>query len=508
MTPTVSHGDVERLRALVLERLGPRVDDRHLGTLAELLRERVAASGAVSAADWLRRASAERGAGPELRALAARLTVGETYFFRNPAQFRALVDVVVPDRMAAQASARRLRFLSAGCATGEEPYSIAATLRDGPWDLRGWSVEIVGADVNPVALARARTGRYREWALRATPAAVRDRHFRRAGRDYQLDDAVRGMVTFRSGNLAYEQDDLLAGPGFDAVFCRNVIMYFAPAAQRAALARLMAAPLPGGYLFLGEAESAGGPTPLLELCDSHGTFYYRRAAASERSRAGPGATHPPPRVPATDSASAPAPPPPSATSLAPPPSPPSSASSPLVPEPESTSPAGGDDPFADVLALLREERFDEALAALDGRAAAVATGRNAALLRAATLALRGDLGRARRICRDLLERDESDAEAHYVAALCSENLGDPEEARAAYDRASRLAPRFALAWLHRGLFAKRSGDRRSARADLRRAQALLPAEDDRRIVLFGGGFGRAALLRLCEAQVADCGEAP
>src|SRR5690606_19538055 len=148
-------------------------------------------------------------------------------------------------RMRAQALTRRLSVLSAGCASGEEPYSLAMTLFDLLSD-PSWSFSVRALDINPVALKKARQGRYSTWAFRETAPQVQARWFKPDGRDFILNDVVRNAVTFEECNLAAENGDVWRPHSYDAIFCRNVLMYFSPEQARKVMARMSRALVPGG----------------------------------------------------------------------------------------------------------------------------------------------------------------------------------------------------------------------------------------------------------------------
>lgn len=261
--------DVERFCAVVTRRLGFRIDDARLDALADVLM-RMAAKERTPRSLLTR---LEAGAHDDLRALAEAVTVPETYFFRNVDQFRAFRELVVPGRLAARGPARELRVLSAGCASGEEAYSIAIALRElgvAP----SIPTTIMGTDVNPAVLAKAASGRYSPWALRETPAEARGRWFTRDGRDFVLADEVRASVTFHEHNLL-DPEPWPVG-SFDVVFWRNVMMYFTPEAASRVITSLTRSLVPGGYLFLGHAETLRGISNEFHLRSSHDTFYYQR----------------------------------------------------------------------------------------------------------------------------------------------------------------------------------------------------------------------------------------
>jgi chemotaxis protein methyltransferase CheR len=491
---------VERFRAAVAHHLGLHVDSARQQALAEVLDRRLAATGLPAAeyVAWLRRV----GASGELVALALELTVPETYFFRNRDQFRALTEVALPARAAARAGERRLSLLSAGCASGEEAYSLAIVAREAVDT--SWAVSVLGADVNPAMLEKAARGRYSPWALRETPPERQQRWFVPDGRDFRLVDAARTGVRFEAHNLAHDDATLWQPESYDVVFFRNVLMYFTPEHARAAIARVTGALKPGGYLFLGHAETLRGLSNAFHLRHTHETFYYQLREAPERVPIAPLATSER-HLTAIDVAAVVD----------------DSASwieairraserIESLTEPRrrvATTPAtpAGPPPrpwdLALALELLREERFADAIALVRGLPAEAARDPDVLLLAAALYTHGGQLADAEEACARLLEVDELSAGAHYLIALCREGAGDRIRAEHHDQIAVYLDPGFAMPHLHLGLLARRAGDRTTARRELEQAALLLQREESARLILFGGGFGREALVALCRTEL-------
>ncbi|MGA8709242.1 MAG: protein-glutamate O-methyltransferase CheR [Steroidobacteraceae bacterium] len=445
----------------------------------------------------------------ELRALAQTLTVAETYFFRNSNQFRAFREVALPERWQAQIDPKRLRILSAGCASGEEAYSIAIAAQEALGDLAR-DVSIRAVDLNPVVLDRAKRARYSSWALRETLPEVRERWFRPDGQGLVvLDPAIRGAVNFEEGNLIDEDAPLWRSGAYDIIFCRNVLMYFAPDVMQAVVTRLSGALTAGGYLFLGHAETLRGISQDFHLCHTQDTFYYRLKETTERAgtrlhekaavlgmhSASPNSRSPfAPLVQGTDAwadvihraterirALRPAPP----------------LAAQAIPE------ASGK--LALALDLLRRERYVEALALVQALPAESTRDPDVRLLHALLLTHSLELGEAERLCEQLLADDDLNAGAHYLLALCRERAGDCPGAVEHDQYAAYLDPGFAMPRLHLGLLARRNRDGALARRELSQALVLLQREDPSRLLLFGGGFNRETLLALCRAELQSCG---
>jgi chemotaxis protein methyltransferase CheR len=501
--------ELERFRGVVERRFGLRYDDSRLGHLAEVLDRRLKATR-ESAGAYLGRLDQRFGAAEEARLLAVELTVSETYLFRNIEQFLALRDVALPARMAARAANRRLRMLSVGCASGDEAYSIAMLVRTLS-ELDAWAVSIQGIDISKAALAKAVAARYSTWSLRETPDDLKRRFLRPEGRDFVLDPAIRSMVTFLEQNLVEPDEAFWQSESLDVVFCRNMLMYLAPEAARTVVSRIARSLVPGGFLYLGHAETLRGLSRDFHIRHTHDTFYYQRKEEHETAGLVPvdgddGRPLSEPAVPAADDGSwvesirlaserveALTQVPIAAIALAN-----------LGGVASATGGSGVRSGLVEAVELLRHERFNEAEATLDGVLEGAAKDPDVQLLRAALLVQRGDLPHAEGVCEGILEDDDTNASAHYVMALCREGAGALQSALE-HDRvAIHLDSTFAMPHLHLGLLARRAGDMAGARQELESAIALLQREDPSRILLFGGGFGREALVGVCKAELARC----
>jgi chemotaxis protein methyltransferase CheR len=502
---------IDRFRDAIALRLGLQFDDGKRDFLAEVL---TAQTGLLPASDaaYVARLRAGQATPAETAALAADLTVGETYFYRHPDQFRSLAAALQDWPPSGR---RRFHVLSAGCASGEEAYSLAILLRESLSELSGWDLRVVGIDLNPAALAKAERGRYTAWSLRGLSEDLRHRYFRPAGKEYLLDPYVLSTVTFEQRNLLDDDPDFWRPVAYDAVFCRNVLMYLTPEASRAVVARLTRSLAPGGFLFLGPAETLRGLSNGYHLRHTHDTFYYQRRADGEAGSAlsaeqmgASGAVDAfLPALAGDDSW---------VTAI-------SQASEriarlsrglrlPLPLDRRHESPRGGGasagvssapPDTSTALEMVRQERYGDALVALG----ATRGGRDvdAQLLRAVVLTNSGRVAEAEPLCHDILAGDELNAEARYLLALCREHAGAYPEAAEQDRTAIYLDPQFAMPHLHLGLLGKRTGDREGAQRAFRHALTLFPGEDAGRVLLFGGGFSRDMLVRLCEAEWRLCG---
>lgn len=193
--------------------------------------------------------------GEEFQRLINRVTVNETYFFRDFPQLQSFAEGCLPELVAGcwQVGRQELRLLSAGCATGEEPYTLAIILLEMLEDPSP-AFEIVAMDIDDGVLECARRGRYDRRAVKDVPKRYLERYFDRMGEHFLLRDEVKRRVRFLHGNLSDPRDVERLGAGFDAVFCRNVLIYFDDEARQRVVERFFHMLRPGGYIFLGHAE--------------------------------------------------------------------------------------------------------------------------------------------------------------------------------------------------------------------------------------------------------------
>ena len=507
--------EIECFRGLVAERLGLHFEDSKLDFLADVLRQRMEETGCHLFSAYRKRISSFADERSETGALAEQLTVGETYFFRYREHFQAFAEVVLPNRIQARGGDHRLRILSAGCASGEEPYSLAILLRERFPELESWDVEIRGFDVNAAMVGKALRARYSPWSLRETPNNLRQKYFRGHDRDFQLDEALRSAVRFEQRNLVEHDPLFWQRDSFDAVFCRNVTMYLTMDVTRSVVARVAQSLAPGGFLFMGHAETLRAVSHEFHLRHTNETFYYQLREVDEKddAMALPPATaeyssfrRPVPELvepndtwfSAIRRASE------RITSLtqerngmA------VSAPASTIPPAANSRPAVWDRTVA--IELLRREKFSEAMELLRALPAESKTDPDAQLLIAVLLTNGGDLPEAEKVCRHVLNLDELNAGAHYLIALCREHVGDQVGAVQHDQTAAYLDSAFAMPHLHLGLVAKRSADVETARRELGRALPLLDREDASRILFFGGGFTREALVEFCRAELRACG---
>lgn len=210
--------------------------------------------------------------------LLAHLTIGETSFFRNRPQFDALRDQIVPDLVERRSVLRTMRIWSAGCATGEEPYSLAILLRESIPDIDTWHISILATDINPNFLVRAREASYGSWSFRDTPETLRQRYFVAEHGRWRLKSDYRTMVTFTRLNLTEPVYPSITNGtmALDIILCRNVTIYFDEPTTRKVVDRLYRALSPGGWLVVGHAEPQAIIYHQFEVYNFPNTVIYRK----------------------------------------------------------------------------------------------------------------------------------------------------------------------------------------------------------------------------------------
>jgi chemotaxis protein methyltransferase CheR len=219
---------------------------------------------------------------PTFDALIDRLTIGETYFFREPAHFEVVRRLVIPELR--ESSDRFIRVWSAGCSSGEEPYSLAILFEQEGITNR---LHILATDISRHAIAAAQAGRYRPWALRGLDEGTIGRYFRKDGRTFVLDERIRRRVDLRWMNLALaDYPSLQSGVReMDLIFCRNVLIYLNAATIPQVARRLRDSLAPGGWLLTASTdpplEDAEGLTT--QVGDAYVCYRRHREYASQRS---------------------------------------------------------------------------------------------------------------------------------------------------------------------------------------------------------------------------------
>jgi chemotaxis protein methyltransferase CheR len=263
--------EFNRLRELVRAQTGIALSDAKRELLYGRLARRVRKLKLKSFAEYCQ--LVESGAPEELQELTNAITTNLTSFFREDYHFKQLAAEALPQIEAERGSARRMRVWSAGCSTGEEPYSLAITLREALDHLRGWDVKLLATDIDSKVLATASDGIYANDRLKGVSSERAARWFSPVeGRPgfVAASAELKSLITFKQLNLL---DPWPMKGVFDAIFCRNVVIYFDKPTQRTLFDRMAELQAPGGWLFIGHSENLLNLTRRYKLV---GRTVYRR----------------------------------------------------------------------------------------------------------------------------------------------------------------------------------------------------------------------------------------
>lgn len=363
--------------------------------------------------------------GPAWRALILMLTTCETYFFRDRGVFSLLRNTLLPELIERNRTRRSLRIWCAGCATGEEPFSIAMLLDLLLPDPKAWDIAILGTDINEQALARAEEGIYSIWSFRLMDSDLRDTYFKHQHNGWKIADSLRKMVSFQYGNVLEAGQVSLRGSvgDFDLLLCRNVFIYF----EREAVARVMLGfrdlLASEGMLLTGHAELYGHELAGLRQTMYPETMVYKKENQPETPELSlPPAGRPKPERPAS-----------------------------LLPR-SAVAPLGSG-------MVGQSRRFTVGPAASDGEV----NNRDLLQMRAQAHANAGNYAEAQLLCRRVISIDADSPDPFFLLAHVAEAVGNNEEAKQFLKKAIYLQPSFVAAYCELGSLYDKENDEVRAR---------------------------------------------
>jgi chemotaxis protein methyltransferase CheR len=379
----------------------------------------------------------------EMDALIARLTIGETSFFRDPAQFNAIREVILPEILERKQSSKELRIWSAGCATGAEPYSLAIMLANEMADrIEGWKISIHAADLNTSFLRSAADGKFSAWALRSTSDEIKDKCFSKEGRLWSIDPRYKRWISFHRMNLVDGalSMTLTAGGCFDLILCRNVMIYFPPEMNRRLIGQFYQSLEADGWLVVGAAEHNLRDYTAFRIVNATGARLYQKKASPS------GHLVVPPKPTLVHPVEA------------------------VRPKPERTPSS----PRAPDRANIEGLRH---------------------------LADIGDWKNASEYSERFLSQDTLNPDAHFYRALIFENLGDTDASKKALRQAIYLNRQFALAHYYLGLALKRDRAILAAERSFSNVLSVLANMAADAIVTAGTGVTVATLRELAQMHL-------
>ncbi len=439
----------------------------------------------------------------EFKALMNLVTINETSFFRFPQQFEALRDKVIPRILSdrPESAASRFRVWSAGCSTGEEPYTIGMTLLGSELPRLGYECEILGTDVSTNALERAREGVYPARALANLSQNTIQQWFEPAAQGHRPVSDVRGLCEFHYHNLIKEPYPLAFMSGWDVIFCRNVTIYFRMESTRRVVDHFFDALNPGGFLFIGHSETLTSISERFELVEIDGVYLYRKPlpkrpltfseAVAQRKVRATSTTRRPTASPRADAAQ---PTPPRR-----PPRPARSA------EPVVVEGSDADQLVARAHGLLESAQAGEALELATEALALEPANVDAHLVAAFAHADMGHLDDAVAQAHTVLADHPLTAGARYILGIIHQQRGDMDAAllefkRTVYIDRDFVLAHFAIANIHRA-----RGETADACREYQNTLRALYLKPDGQWTAFLGGFRPDLLARTCERSLLECG---
>lgn len=463
----------------------------------------------------------------EFRELLSLITINETSFYRFPGQFEALAGTVLPELVEGRTGGNQvMRLWSAGCSTGEEPYTMAMSWVDSGLEQRGWRAEIMGTDVSTRALAVAKAGLYPSRALLNVSEDVVRRHFVEVDGSYRVAQHVRRLCDFTFHNLIKEPYPLALMGGCDVIFCRNVTIYFRLESTKRVVANLFGSLNEGGYLFIGHSETLGAVSDDFELVEIDGVFVYRKprrtrpthvlhasanspresalptpnarrasqeaAVETTRERAEARASRRAAREAAVEhphSGEAPQPAPEA------PPAEPGSA------------PVAAEDPLTTARRQMAEGRSALALATVEGLLVTDRFNIEAHLVAAHLHADAGHYDQAIAACTRALAINPLLPGARYILGLIHQRQGDVVRAVSELKKTVYIDPDFALAHLTLGNIYKAGGRFREACRAYENSLRALDHDPEGDWTQFVGGWKADVILRTAERSLIECRKA-
>lgn len=272
----LSDGELRLFRDLIYQECGISLGVEKRAFLESRLRRRMDELGLKNAYEYYSIVTAHQGQSQELPALLDSLMICETSFFRNQPQFDLLRDVVLPEivQRKERDGIRLLRLWSAGCSTGQEPYSAVMTILDSLPEVESWTLRVFASDLSFTALERAQCGLYRADQLKNVDQAFTAKYFHQDDGYYVMSESIRKRVIFDYHNLKHDN----GLRGLDIIFCRNVMIYFDAEEQGRLVNRFANCLVPGGFLFLGHAESLQGLSSRFAMVHRNKGIAYRLEA--------------------------------------------------------------------------------------------------------------------------------------------------------------------------------------------------------------------------------------
>jgi chemotaxis protein methyltransferase CheR len=506
MTNTISDNLLLRLSEFVNSRTGlhfPREKWRDLKRNIAAASPDLGFDDTTACIEWLLSARLTR---EQKDTLVGHLTIGETFFFRDKFIFQALKERFFPAWLGSHEGRKKeITFWSAGCCTGEEPYSIAILIDQMKPAFKGWEVTIIGTDINARFLKKAREGTYSRWSFRNTPDRLIDEYFKKTGKNrFEISAHIRKMVRFSQLNLV--QKDHFSPPGntgaMDVIFCRNVLMYLSPDMREKVIQRLASSLIEEGWLIVSPSETPFVQAPRLHSVRFPGAIFHRKGpprradketAADFRPRrtASPFSTRPiTPDYQGRTSGHKPTPP------------------LPALPKKEKRK-KPEKDLYQEALNLYANGRYDELAEKMEkllisGKMAddTLFVPEQKALL-ARAYANMGQLDEAERWCKQAIQAEKLHPDYYYLLATIYQEQGLVEEPIKSLGHAIYLDPGLVMAYFLLGHLTREQGKPGESKKYFANALDLLSSMDPGEVVPHSDGLTAESLRKTVGLMIVD-----
>ncbi|MDD5634575.1 MAG: hypothetical protein PHW46_04785 [Candidatus Omnitrophica bacterium] len=478
-----------KFRSLVNARCGLYFKDYDLKDLENAIALRMKSNRMDSPLAYYDTLTASEKKEDEIRELLNLLTIKHTYFFRNEPQFKVLKDTILPEvfgrlKAASTAAKPTIRIWSAGCSTGEEPYSIAMVIKDIVPDLEAWDIRIFATDASTEALEGAHRGVYNENSMRLVDNEHRKKYFQKYHQtdrvaEYAINDEIKKMVDFSYLNLVEEEY-----PGnFDVIFCRNVVIYFELETTIRVMEKFAKSLNDDGYFFIGYSESLQFISDKFKMVDRGGAIVYMRSNGEpELPRISPLA------IKKTDS----------------------------VIEEILKAEVGAEirqnrakkknaDIFQALLVKARKaaylKQYDQAMSLVEEARSMDEDAVDTYCLAAEICANRGWGEKAKASLNAALEKDTLFAPAHYLLGFLYNEEGDIAKAQESFKKAIYLDKDFSLAHFALANIYRDGGRTTDAIREYRNTLDILYGKKIYDIIAYSGGFNAASIAGICKSNI-------
>ncbi|MEI6455718.1 MAG: CheR family methyltransferase [bacterium] len=426
--------------------------------------------------------------------LAEKLTIGETYFFREKPGLDHFRSRILPELIEKRRNGvKSIRIWSAGCCTGEEPYTLAMILSEAIPDISGWKITLLATDINASFIKKARSGIYGAWSFRDSPEEIKSKYFTQSGKDFRINQEIIKLVTFSELNLAgsnYPSVETNTA-SMDVIFCRNVLMYFAKDQIAQVGNRFYSSLAEDGWLILNPIEISGELFPLFTQRNIFNTVALQKSNADAvnnikvdkaelRSKGNPDHKRSAKKTSYTPSL------------------PKNSVKVPVSPPLKKNVP---EDPLKKIHRLFEKKQHNEVIRIADQLLINDPANTRVIFLLIRLFANAGDLESAKKWCQKLIVVDEMSAVSHYTMGMLMIEMNELPEAEKSLSRSLYLDPGHLMSYFLLGNVMKRQNKQKNAEKYFRNLYSLLSKIPDETIIPESDEMTAGNLKKLAETLV-------